>query len=109
MPTSPNHERTCVGGPLDGQQVAVDCPDGFLAADKRAGLAWRYKPGAGDIWIVDCTHDDSLIYPQGPITGERRVDWDRLPLAADPMPVIPVGDTDETYAGDPVGDGWETP
>lgn len=109
MQTSPPHDRVCIGGPLDGQRIVVDCPDGFLAADRQAGLAWRYKPAAGDIWLLDCSHDNSLIYPQGPATGERRLDWARLPLEADPMPVVAVGDNDEAYAGDPVDDGWETP
>ena len=105
--TSPSVERTCVGGPLDGQRITVGCPDGFLAVDKRAARAWRYKPGAGDLWLLDTCHDDSLIYPQGTVTGERQVDWDRLPLQADPMPVVSIGGTDEAYAGDPVTDRWE--
>jgi hypothetical protein len=86
-PSAP--ERTCVSGPLDGQRVTVDCEHGFLAADKQAGLAWRYKPSADGTWQVDTNHDNSLIYPQGPTTGERRLDLARL-WAAGEQSTIPI-------------------
>lgn len=66
----------CVGGPLDGIQVTVRS-DPFLAADKAEGKAWVYRRANGS-WTVDTNHDDSLIYPQGPQTGERMLDAARL-------------------------------
>ncbi len=70
----------CVGGPLDGQDVTVRTTDGFLAADKAAGLAWMYKRQPDGRYTVCTDHDDSLIYPEGPTTGTRRLDparvWD---------------------------------
>ncbi|WP_045740858.1 hypothetical protein [Actinoplanes rectilineatus] len=95
-----------MGGPLGGELVTVDHPDGFLAVDKLNGLAWRYLPGPDRTWLLDTSHDNSLIYPHGPTTGERRIDWDRLPLDADPMPVVSLGDSPEAHAGDPC-DGFE--
>lgn len=70
----------CVGGPLDGAEVAVRTPDGFLAADKQAGLAWMYVRQPDGRFAVCTDHDDSLIYPEGQTTGARRLDparvWD---------------------------------
>lgn len=71
----------CVGGPLDGQQVTVRTPAGFLAADKAAGLAWIYK-AIGRRFQVCLDHDDSLRYPDGPTTGARYLDKDRAVEAA---------------------------
>lgn len=95
----------CVGGPLDGIQVTVRS-DPFLAADKAEGKVWVYRKRADETFAVDTNHDDSLIYPQGPTTGERVIDWDRLPLSTAAMDVVSLGDTHEAYAGDPVDDGW---
>lgn len=68
----------CVGGPLDGIQVTVRS-DPFLAADKAEGKAWVYeRPGADGMFAVNTDHDDSLIYPQGSLTGERMLDAARL-------------------------------
>lgn len=69
--------RICRGGPLDGETVTVDCPEGFLAVDRAAGLVWQYRADGGG-WVLDTSHDDSLIYPQGTTTGVRRLDTDRV-------------------------------
>jgi hypothetical protein len=104
--TAPSETRICRGGPLDGQTITVDCPTGFLAADKREGLAWRYKASPDGVWLLDTGHDDSLVYPEGPTTGLRRIDWERLPLSTDPMPVVSLGNHAEAFAGDPVGNDF---
>lgn len=67
----------CIGGPLDGREVTVRTPGGFLAVDKAAGKAWKYVAGAQE-FRVSTDHDDSLIYPQGATTGERALDHDRV-------------------------------
>ena len=72
----------CVGGPLDGTDVTVRTPDGFLAADKQAGKAWMYKRQADGRFVVCTDHDDSLIYPEGQTTGVRRLDEARAVDAA---------------------------
>jgi hypothetical protein len=95
----------CTGGPLDGIQVTVRS-DPFLAADKAEGKAWVYRRQGDGSFAVDTNHDDSLNYPQGPTTGERAIDWDRLPLSAAAMDVVSLGTEPEAYAGDPVDDGW---
>jgi hypothetical protein len=95
----------CVGGPLDGRQVTVRSAP-FLAADKAAGTAWIYKRQPDGRFAVCTDHDDSLNYPHGPQTGERAIDWDRLPLSTDAMAVVSLGSSPEAYAGDPVDDGW---
>lgn len=95
----------CRGGPLDGEQVEQTGPV-FLAADKLHGRAWIYKRQADGSYVVDTSHDNTLNYPAGTRTGERFIDWDRLPKTADPMPVVSLGDSPEAYAGDPVDDGW---
>jgi hypothetical protein len=97
----------CVGGPLSGKAVAVRSSEGFLAADKAAGKAWRYRYFEDNTFRVDTGHDDSLVYPQGVSTGERVIDWDRMPLSTDPLEVISLGTEPEAYAGDPVDDGWD--
>ena len=93
--TSPAPERVCRGGPLDGRRLAVDCPAGFLAADKPAGKAWRYQPGPDGTWQLDTSHDDSLIYPHGPTTGERRLDPGRVWEAGEQskIPIIAAAST----------------
>lgn len=97
--------RLCVGGPLDATRVTVTSLGGFIATDRAAGKAWIYKTAGGK--FVLCTdHDDSLIYPVGPTTGERRIDWGRLPLSSDTLDEVKLGDTDEAQSGDPVEDGW---
>lgn len=78
-----------------------------MAADKAAGRAWIYRRQLDGIFQVSIDHDDSLNYPHGATTGERTLDWDRLPLSADPVPVVSLGDSPEAYAGDPVDDGWD--
>ncbi|MGX6605674.1 hypothetical protein ACWKSP_26600 [Micromonosporaceae bacterium Da 78-11] len=95
----------CQGGPLDGRQATIRPADGFLAADKAAGKAWMYRRD-GQTFRVCTDHDDSLTYPQGARTGERVIDWERLPLTADPLQVIALGDSPESLAGDPIDDGW---
>lgn len=97
----------CVGGPLDGRQVTVTSPDGFLATDRAAGKAWVYTRH-GDRFELCVDHDNSLIYPPGPETGERRIDWDRLPLSSGPLDEIKLGGGAEAKSGDPVDDGWGT-
>jgi hypothetical protein len=95
----------CTGGPLDGERVSQTCP-AFLAADKLAGKAWLYRKRADGSYAVDTNHDNTLVYPAGPKTGERKLDWARMPLSTDSLPVVSVGDSPEAYAGDPVDDGW---
>lgn len=95
----------CVGGPLDGRHVTVGS-DPFLAADKAAGTAWVYKRRPDGTFAVDTDHDDSLNYPHGPQTGERSIDWERMPLSTDAMAVVSLGESPEAYAGDPVDDGF---
>jgi len=96
----------CEEGPLNGKQVTVTSPDGFIATDRAAGKAWIYKRSSSDRFTLCFDHDNSLVYPQGVDTGERRIDWDRLPLATDPMNEIKLGDSAEALSGDPVDDGW---
>lgn len=95
----------CVGGPLDGRRVTVTSPDGFIATDRGRGLAWIYKRD-GRLFRLCTDHDDTLIYPQGATTGERRIDWGRLPLTSDPLDEVKLGDSAEAQSGDPVDDGW---
>ncbi len=109
MPTSPSADRRCTGGPLDGRHITITGEHGFLAADLLHGRAWRYLPAEDGTWRLDCSHDNTLIYPGGPTTGERLIDWERLPTSADLLPVVNIGDSDEAYAGDPCDDGWEAP
>lgn len=97
----------CVGGPLDGQTITVRAADGFLAADKLNNRAWLYKRRADGSFAVCLDHDDALLLPDGLTTGERRLDWQRMPLTGDPLPVVSLGDSYEADAGDPVDDGWE--
>ena len=66
----------CTGGPLDGQEIAVRTEQ-FLAVDREAGKAWLYQRLTDGGFAVSTDHDDSLIYPQGATTGERRFDPDR--------------------------------
>lgn len=68
----------CVGGPLDGQDVAVRSGDGFLATDRARGRAWVYAHQGDGRFTVCLDHDDSLVYPRGAETGERRLDEQRL-------------------------------
>lgn len=68
----------CTGGPLDGAEVTVRAPGGFLAVDRAAGTAWRYIRQPGGTFAVSVDHDDSLSYPHGATTGERTLDADRL-------------------------------
>jgi hypothetical protein len=68
------HTGTCVGGPLDGTEVAVRSADGFLATDRAAGKAWVYKQQPDGTFAVSTDHDDTLVYPQGATTGERTLD-----------------------------------
>jgi hypothetical protein len=42
-PDRPLHTGRCIGGPLDGREVSVRYPIGFLAVDRVAGLAWLYR------------------------------------------------------------------
>jgi hypothetical protein len=98
-----------VGGPLDGQDVTVRTTDGFLAADKAAGLAWMYKRRPDGRFAICTDHDNSLVYPHGPTTGQRAIDWERLPRSTDSLPVISLGDTEEAHAGDPLPDPWDEP
>jgi hypothetical protein len=65
----------CTGGPLDGREVSVRTPT-FLAVDRPAAKSWVYQH-TGDGFQVVVDHDDSLIYPEGARTGERRFDPDR--------------------------------
>lgn len=95
----------CHGGPLDGERVE-QAGRVFLAVDKLNGRAWLYRRQPDDSYVVDTSHDNSLNYPAGTNTGERFIDWDRLPKAADPMPVVSLGDSPEAHAGDLVDDGW---
>lgn len=69
---------TCSGGPLDGRDVTVRSAAGFLAADRPAGRAWMYARQPDGTFAVCTDHDDSLVYPQGAQTGERRLDDSRL-------------------------------
>lgn len=68
----------CVGGPLDGRQVTVRTSDTFLAADKALNRAWIYQRQPDGTFRVATDHDNTLNYPDGPTTGERTLDWDRL-------------------------------
>jgi hypothetical protein len=99
------YARLCIGGPLDGNYATVTSADGFIATNRGEGKAWIYKAD-GDRWRLCRDHDDSLVYPAGPSTGERRIDWDRLPLSSDALDEVKLGDTDEAQSGDPVSDGW---
>lgn len=82
----------CVGGPLDGKAVPVRATDGFLAADKANGRAYLYRRTAPERYEVCTDHDNSLVYPDGPTTGERRLEPDRLWAAgeASAIPIIAV-------------------
>lgn len=100
-----SYTGVCMGGPLDGVQVSVRS-NAFLAADKAARKGWVYRRQPDGSFAVDTNHDDSLVYPQGTSTGERAIDWDRLPLSTDDMEVVSLGSEPEAYAGDPVDDGW---
>jgi hypothetical protein len=97
--------RLCVGGPLDGNFVMAFSSEGFIATNRAEGKAWIYKAD-GDRWKLCTDHDNSLSYPAGRQTGERRIDWDRLPLSSDALTEVKLGDTDEAQSGDPVDDGW---
>lgn len=99
------HTGVCRGGPLDGQTVTVKSPD-FIVADKAAGIAWLYQRAGAAEFAVCLDHDNTLVYPHGTATGERAIDWGRLPLSTDALDVVSIGDTPEAYAGDPVDDGW---
>ncbi|WP_250029822.1 hypothetical protein [Paractinoplanes maris] len=83
----------CVGGPLDGQRITVRTPAGFLAVDKAESKAWMYQRQQDGTYAVCTDHDDSLLYPQGARTGERRFDEDRAWQAAEgsELDVIAVG------------------
>lgn len=94
----------CVGGPLDGERVTVRS-SAFLATDRAAGMAWVYQHD-GDRFVLSTDHDNSLVYPQGTSTGERRIDWERLPFSAGPLDEVRLGDGEERESGDPVDDGW---
>lgn len=61
-------EGICHGGPLDGQTVAIGCPDGFLLADKPTGRAWIYD------------HRDGAFHLREP--EPRQLDADRALAAA---------------------------
>lgn len=82
----------CTGGPLDGREVAVRTPGGFLAVDRAAGKSWVYRPSDGG-WAVCTDHDDSLAYPDGTRTGERVFDEARAWHAAESssIDIIAVG------------------
>ncbi|MET0698594.1 MAG: hypothetical protein ABWY93_02920 [Mycobacterium sp.] len=67
----------CVGGPLNGQEVTVRTPDGFLAADRSREHAWLYKRNDDGVFAVCLRHDDSTIYPYGASSGLRTLDPDR--------------------------------
>ncbi len=84
----------CVGGPLDGTEVAVRTWAGFLATDRAARKAWMYVQQPDGTFTPCTDHDDSLDYPQGAATGERVLDADRLWAAgvASSIDIIPVGD-----------------
>nr|WP_221374416.1 hypothetical protein [Actinoplanes polyasparticus] len=97
----------CVGGPLDGKRVTVTSPGGFIATDRANGLAWMYQRDSSGSFVLCLDHDNSLIYPEGRQTGERAIDWDRLPLSSDMLDEVKLGDTDEALSGDPVDDGWD--
>lgn len=96
----------CVGGPLDGRSMISRTPEGFLAVDKANNRAWLYER-QGNVWAVNTDHDDSLSYPDGPQTGERTLDWDRVPVVDGAgLQVVPITDVEENHAGQPVDDGW---
>lgn len=96
----------CHGGPLGGQRVPYDTPI-FLSADKTAGTLYVYQRQADGSYAVTTDHDSTLNYPHGVETGERALDWDRLPLSTDAIPVVSHGDDHQRFAGDPVDDGWD--
>jgi hypothetical protein len=66
----------CTGGPLDGTEVSLRTPGGFLAVDRAAGKAWMYR-STGTGFKICTDHDDSLVYPGGLKTGERSFDESR--------------------------------
>lgn len=68
----------CVGGPLNGQEVTVRTPDGFLAADATREHAWVYRLRDDGTFAVCLQHDDSTIYPYGASSGLRSLDRDRV-------------------------------
>jgi hypothetical protein len=72
------YSGSCTGGPLHGRKVTVRSADGFLAADKAAGRAWIYKRQPDGSFTVCTDHDDSLVHPDGPQTGERELDTARV-------------------------------
>lgn len=96
---------TCRGGPLDGHTITVPGPK-FVAADKAANKAWLYQ-STGTRFLICTDHDSALIYPEGPVSGERHLDWNRLDTTD--LPVVSLGDTPEALAGGPVDDGWDAP
>lgn len=87
-------------GPLGGTTVPLDLPR-FLAADKTLGLAWIYELHA-DGYRVNTDPDNSLVLPAGMVTGERRLDWNRLDQRPANFPVIAVGGGHEQHAGAPL-------
>lgn len=72
----------CVGGPLNGTEVTVRTPDGFLAADRDNEHAWIYKRTEDGTFTVCLQHDDSTIYPYGAESGLRTLDPRRAVAAA---------------------------
>lgn len=52
-------EGRCEGGPMDGQEIAVRCPLGFLVADGAARKAWVYRFVEPDRFVLDPDDDGS--------------------------------------------------
>ncbi len=96
----------CRGGPFDGLTVTAT-GEPFLATDRRDGKAWLYQPDGSGGYQVDTGHDSTLVLPEGDITGERALNWDRLDTS--PLREIPAVDVEENHAGHSVDDGWVEP
>ncbi len=101
----------CVGGQLEGRYATPTSQDGFLAVDTVNNRLWVYvRDDDRGVWQVCTDHDDSLTYPDGPHTGERALDWDRIPLEPGAGPnVVPVVEAEENHAAAPVDDGFDEP
>jgi hypothetical protein len=86
----------CVGGPLDGTEVALRTGNTFLAADKAAGKAWVYRQQDDGTFVVVVDHDNTLNYPHGATTGERSLDAERVREAGEQslLPIIAVSADD---------------
>lgn len=77
---------TCEGGPLDGREIAIRCPLGFLAADTEAGKGWVYAPADPDRWVLVPEADGTLDRELDDEKALRTALGDRYDVVAIPCP-----------------------